>query len=80
MAKAGGKSVKCLHWVTLWDNLREDLFEGQFDVDEMEGPRILLEYTVVGSGFASTVQRLDQLKDKTALSNIRGYDDNLEQA
>jgi hypothetical protein len=46
----------------------------------MEGPRILLEYTVVGSGFASTVQRLDQLKDKTALSNIRGYDDNLEQA
>jgi len=41
--KNGGRSF--LHWVTLYDSLDDDLFDGELgEDDEMDLPRVLLEY------------------------------------
>ena len=44
------------HWVTLYDSLDDDLFEGTEGVDDMfDYPRIYLEYQVVSSQFTSMI-------------------------
>ena len=48
-----------IHWVTLYDDVSDDLFEGELNVDdEKDYPRVLLEYTIVGSKYASTAHSL----------------------
>ena len=50
------------HWVTLYDSLDDDLFEGDLGVDDdMDFPRVLLEYQVVSSQFTSIINRADKL-------------------
>lgn len=43
-----GMGTSFLHWVTLFDDLDDDIFDGQLGEDDYEQPRILLEYSVVG--------------------------------
>jgi hypothetical protein len=46
--KSSGKNY--FHWVTLYDSLDDDLFEGELGVDDdMDFPRVLLEYQIVSS-------------------------------
>ena len=41
--KSGGKNF--FHWVTLYDSLDDDLFEGELGIDDdLDFPRVLLEY------------------------------------
>ena len=52
-----------LHWVTLYDSLDDDLFEGDLGVDDdFDYPRVLLDYQVVSSQFTSMINKADQLK------------------
>lgn len=39
-----GSGKKFIHWVTLYDSLDDDLFEGDLGEDETDTPRLLLEY------------------------------------
>ena len=59
--KNGGKSF--FHWVTLYDSLDDDLFEGDLGVDdEMDLPRVLLEYLVISSKFTSMISKIDSIR------------------
>ena len=50
------------HWVTLYDSLDDDLFEGTVGVDDdFDYPRVLLEYTIVSSKFTSMINAADKL-------------------
>lgn len=51
-----------MHWVTLFDDLEDDMYDGQLGEDDWEQPRILLEYSVIGSNYTSTMSNMDQLK------------------
>jgi hypothetical protein len=42
-----------LHWVTLFDSLDDDVFDGQLGEDDWEMPRMLVEYSVVGGKYTS---------------------------
>ena len=54
-----------LHWVTLYSELDDDLFEGYLgEDDELDFPRVLLEYSVVSSKFTSVMSKVEQLKVK----------------
>ena len=68
LQSSGGKSTSFLQWVTLYDPNNDDLFEGQLGVDDdpEDTPRILLEYTIIGSKYASTVHSLDAIKASNA--------------
>jgi len=45
-----------MHWVTLYDSLDDDLFEGALgDDDDFDYPRILLDYSIVSSKFTSMI-------------------------
>ena len=58
--KSSGKSY--FHWVTLYDSLDDDLFEGDLGIDDdMDFPRVLLEYQVVSSQFTSLINKADKL-------------------
>lgn len=62
--------------MTLYDP-NDDLFEGQLGVDDdpEDTPRILLEYTIIGSKYASTVHSLDAIKASNAnFINTKSYD------
>ena len=49
-----------LHWVTLYDSLDDDLFEGQLGIDDdFDYPKVLLEYSVVSSQFTSMINQAD---------------------
>ena len=51
-----------LHWVTLYDSLDDDLFEGQLGIDDdFDYPKVLLEYSVVSSKFTSMINGAEQL-------------------
>ena len=39
-----GSGKKFIHWVTLFDSLDDDLFEGDLGEDETDTPRLLIEY------------------------------------
>ena len=59
--KSSGKNY--FHWVTLYDSLDDDLFEGELGVDDdMDFPRVLLEYQVVSSQFTSMINKMDKFK------------------
>ena len=58
--KSTGNSF--MHWVTLYDSLDDDLFEGDLGVDEdFDYPRILLDYQIISSKFTSMINRTEQL-------------------
>jgi len=47
----------------LYDNLDDDLFEGQVGFeDDHEPPKILIEYTVVAAKYTSVMNNLENLK------------------
>ena len=51
------------HWVTLYDSLDDDLFEGELGVDEdFDFPRIYLDYQIVSSQYTSMMHRADKLQ------------------
>lgn len=50
------------HWVTLYDSLDDDLFEGQCGLDDdFDYPRVLLEYTIVSSKYTSMINAANKL-------------------
>jgi len=52
-----------LHWVTLYDSLDDDLFEGDLGLDDdFDYPRVLLDYSIVSSQFTSIVNKAEELK------------------
>jgi len=61
--KAGGRSY--MHWVTLYDSLDDDLFDGDLGVDdEMDLPRVLFEYQIVSSKFTSMISKVDKIRNE----------------
>lgn len=62
------------HWVTLYDSLDDDEFEGTEGVDDMfDYPRVFLEYQIVSSQFTSMINQLDRVGD--AVNKARGNQD-----
>ena len=62
-----------MHWVTLYDSLDDDMFEGTIGIDdEMDFPRVLLEYSVVSSQYTSIVNKADDLQDRINKARKRG--------
>jgi len=51
-----------MHWVTLFDDLNDDLYDGQLGEDDWEVPRILLEYSVIGGNYTSVMQNMNSMK------------------
>jgi len=61
-----------IHWVTLYDSLDDDLFEGQLGIDDdFDYPKVLLEYSIVSSQFTSMVNAADNLIGKVANEQAR---------
>ena len=59
--KATGHSY--MHWVTLYDQLDDDLFEGELGEDEdQDFPRILIDYQIISSKFTSMINRTEDLQ------------------
>jgi hypothetical protein len=52
-----------MHWVTLFDSLEDDVYDGQLGEDDYEQPRVLLEYSIVGGQYTSVMNNMDKLKD-----------------
>ena len=51
-----------MHWVTLYDQLDDDLFEGELGEDEdQDFPRILIDYQIISSKFTSMINRTEDL-------------------
>lgn len=45
-----------MHWVTLYDSLDDDLFEGQLGIDDdFDYPKALIEYSIVSSKYTSMI-------------------------
>ncbi len=57
-----GAGQKFIQWVTLYDCLDDDLFEGDLGEDEPDLPRILVEFKVVNSKYTSTVQTIQNIR------------------
>ena len=52
-----------MHWAQLYDSLDDDMFEGQIGIDdELDYPRVLLEYSIVSSDYTSIANKADSLK------------------
>lgn len=47
-----------MHWVTLFDSLDDDDFDGQLGEDDYELPRVLIEYSIVGGKYTSVLNNL----------------------
>jgi len=60
---AGMGSTFC-HWVTLFDSLDDDAFDGALGQDDYDLPRVLLEYSVCGGKYTSAMSGLEQLKEQ----------------
>ena len=68
-----------MHWVTLYDQLDDDLFEGELGEDEdQDYPRVLLDYQIISSKFTSMINRSEDLqlkaldaRDKFELNNTQ---------
>ena len=52
-----------MQWVGLYDNLEDDIFDGQLGVDEWDTPRVLIEYTVVGGKYTSVMQGIERIRE-----------------
>lgn len=59
-----GAGSTYMHWVTLFESLDDDLFDGRLGEDDYEIPRVLIEYSVVGGNYTSIINKMGQLKDK----------------
>lgn len=59
---ASGMGQSFMHWVTLFDDLNDDLYDGQLGEDDWEVPRILLEYSVIGGNYTSVMQNMNSMK------------------
>jgi hypothetical protein len=59
---SGGNGGSYVHWVTLFDDLDDDVFDGQLGVDDYDLPRILVEYTVVGGSYTSIMNNIDSIR------------------
>ena len=59
---AQGSGNTYMHWVTLFDNLDDDLYDGQLGEDDWEQPRVLLEYSVIGGKFTNVMNGFDRIK------------------
>jgi hypothetical protein len=59
-----GAGSTYMHWITLFESLDDDLFDGRLGEDDYEIPRVLVEYSVVGGNYTSIVNKMGQLKDK----------------
>ncbi len=68
----GGLGSTYSHWVTLFDSLEEDTFNGQLGEDEFDMPRALLEYSIIGGKYTSTLNNLNKLRQ--AASGAGGED------
>ena len=54
-----------MHWVTLYDSLDDDLFEGHLGIDDdFDYPKALIEYSIVSSKFTSMINQAEEVKDK----------------
>ncbi|CDW82569.1 UNKNOWN [Stylonychia lemnae] len=51
-----------MHWVTLFDDLEDDMYDGQLGEDDYEQPRILIEYTIIGGQYTSVMNNMDKIK------------------
>jgi hypothetical protein len=51
-----------MQWVGLYDNLEDDIFDGQLGVDEWDTPRVLIEYTVIGGKYTSVMQGIERIR------------------
>ena len=62
------------HWVTLYDSLDDDLFEGTLGTDDdFDYPRVLLDYQIVSSKFTSIAGKAERLG--SALTEARRNQD-----
>ena len=69
----GGVGGTYVHWVTLYDRLDDDIFNGQLGEDELDMPRALLEYSVVGGKYTSTLNNLNKLREAAAGAGEADY-------
>ena len=53
-----GSGQKFIQWITLYDSLSDDIFEGDLGEDEPDLPRILVEMKVVNSKYTTAVTAL----------------------
>jgi hypothetical protein len=59
---AAGMGNSFIHWVTLFQNLKEDTFEGVLGENEGDCPRLLVEYSVIGGQYTSLVNDMNRVK------------------
>lgn len=59
---AQGLGSSYLHWVALYENLEDDMYDGQLGEDDYETPRILLEYSVIGGQYTSVMNNMDKIR------------------
>jgi hypothetical protein len=52
-----------MQWVGLYENLEDDIFDGQLGVDEWDTPRVLIEYSVVGGKYTSVMQGIERIRE-----------------
>jgi hypothetical protein len=53
-----GAGSTYMHWITLFESLDDDLFDGRLGEDDYEIPRVLVEYSVVGGNYTSIVNKM----------------------
>ena len=51
-----------MHWVTLFESLDDDIYDGQLGEDDWDLPRILIEYSVIGGKYTNIMNNFDRLK------------------
>jgi hypothetical protein len=59
---AQGTGHTFVHWVTLFDDLDDDMFDGQLGEDDFDMPRMLIEYSIVGGKYTNVMNNLDRLR------------------
>eukprot|EP00347_Sterkiella_histriomuscorum_P023923 403332919 len=69
-----------MHWITLFDDLDDDIYDGQLGEDDYEQPRILLEYTVVGGQYTSVMNNMEKLKTNLDQKQIDQHQQKVKQA
>ena len=60
---AQGTGNTYMQWVGLYDNLEDDIFDGQLGVDEWDTPRVLIEYSVLGGKYTSVMQGIERIRE-----------------
>lgn len=47
----------------MFDELDDDMYDGQLGEDDYQVPRILIEYSVVGGKYTSVMNNMERLKE-----------------